>query len=345
VFDDVTTIYSAVIIGSVTDEILGDFLSAGFTVAASRPDLQTTATATGLYAVTGYPDQSFPLLDTMGYSVDLVMSAPGFISQSLTVPIPQHSVFPVSKSAVALRRLPTRIQGRVVNKTTRAPIAGALILSIDDPATPPTVHATVLRSPLYTKRTDGTQVQLVTMAMGGAAHLNEDATGGDNVLILSDRTGLGPNSIVQLSNGSKTTIEYAMVNHLGPGAANQPGQVFLRHPLNSTFAKFAGSTVQFVTTTPTGSPALLAGDANAGDNVLMATQLLNGTTLAIDPATPAQTEYHEVGAWTDSGGYYSISGAGRTRELFLQASKGTLKSLVDWFVDYDRTPNIVDFQL
>jgi hypothetical protein len=244
-----------------------------------------------------------------------------------------------------LRRIPTKLQGRVVNKATRAPIAGALVSSVDDPVNPPAIHATILRSPLYTARTDGTQLQLVTMTPGGNAQLNEDAAGGDDLLILSDRTGLGANSIVQLSNASQSTLEYAVVDHLGPGPANQPGQVFLRYPLNNSFAKLPVTTVQFVTAAPAGPLVQLKGDANAGDGVLMATQLLNGTAVAIDPATPAQTEYHAVGGWTDNSGYYAVSGIGRTRELFLQASQGATKTVVDWFVDYDQAKNVVDFQL
>lgn len=345
VVDDCSTVFAAVITGNVTDEIMGDFNDAGFTVATSRNDLATRAMETGLYAVTAYPDVSFPQLASTSYIVNLTLSAPGFRDQTLPVTIPQNAVLPVTAPPVALRRLPVRIQGRVVNQTTRAPIAGALILSIDNPLTPPTVHTILLRSPLYGAHASGTQVQLVNLTIGTAAQLTADAPSGNPVLNLSIRTGLGANSVLQLSDASNGAPEYGVVDHLGPGNPNQPGTVILRWPLNRTYLSGAATQVRFVTANPTGAPAQLQGDANAPDGVLLATQSLNGTTLAVDPATPAQTEYHEIGALSDTNGYYAVSGVGRIKEIFLQASQGPSKSVADWFIEFERPVNVVDFRL
>jgi len=57
-------------------------------------------------------------------------------------------------------------------------------------------------------------------------------------------------------------------------------------------------------------------------------------------------EYHEVGALTDSGGYYGFDGMGRVMELYLQAGEGALTpKLQPWLVQYDQAVNVVDFQL
>jgi hypothetical protein len=340
VVDDCITTYAAVITGWVTDEILGDFVSAGLKVTVSYDGLKSTTTNTGLYAVTGYPDRKYPP------TVELKFSAPGFQNQTGSVGISPNANFPINGPDVALRRLPVSLQGRVVDKTNRNPVSGALVLSIDNPISPPTIHALALRSPLYLPHANATQVQNVTITPGATFQLTTDAIAGNAVLNFSSRSGLGANSILQLSNQFKSVLEYCIVDHLGPGAANQPGQVFLRQPLNRSYAAGPATTTQVVTAAPSGAPAQLSGDANASDGILLATQLLSGNTIVIDPGTPANTEYHELGALTDGEGYYGIAGAGRIRELFLQATHGASKSdPIDWYLQFERNVNIVNFLL
>jgi hypothetical protein len=207
VVDDCITSWIALITGSVTDEILGNFDASGFEVAADRLGVGFAAKETGLYAVTGRPDEAFPNLTMAPDAVNLTLTAPGFQSQTLHVTIPQNATFPVIATPVSLRRLPVLIQGRVVSKINRAPIAGASIVPIDNPITPPTIHTLALRSPLYLPHADTTAIQSVTITPGGGATLNEDALAGSATITLSDRTGLVLNSIVQLSNASGTVVE------------------------------------------------------------------------------------------------------------------------------------------
>ena len=344
VVDDCTTTYRAVLTGTVTDEVLGDFSSPAFTVKLERSDLGTKTMATGLFAVTGYPDQSFPHLATTSYSVNLVLQAPGFRNLNIAATIPINATFPVVIPPVGMRRLPVRIQGRVVNDMTRAPIAGALVLSVDDPTTPPLVHTTALRSPLYFAHASGVSAQLVTIGSLGGATLTSDSTAGTQVLNLSARTGLGPGSIIQLSNVSKLIVEYGVVDHLGPGPAGSAGQVFLRNALNRSYPAGIPTIVQFVSATLSGAPAALSTDADAGDGVLRASQLLNGATLVVESGT-LTAEYHEVGALSDTDGYYGLDGIGRVQEIFLKASQGPLQQTLGWFVEYDQMINVVDVRL
>jgi hypothetical protein len=241
-----------------------------------------------------------------------------------------------------MRRLPVRIQGRAVNDLTRAPIAGAVVLSVDDPLVPPVVHTTALRTPLYFDHISGAPAQVVTMGGPIGTSLTTDVARGDQVLNLLTRNGLGPHPVIQLSNLSKVIVEYGVVDHFGPGAPGA-GQAFLRNPLNHSYSQ-SGTTATFLTPTPAGGVANLSTDANAGDGVLLAAQLLNWATLVVDAGT-LTAEYHEVGALTDSDGYYGFEGMGRVQEIFWFASQGALKRTVPWFIEYENAINVVDLRL
>jgi len=342
VVDDVTSVYRAVITGAVTDEILGGAVQEKLTVQADRPDLLPKVVPNGLFAFTGYVEQAFPQLGTTSYTVHITVSASGFQSQILTVTIPANATFPVPAVTVALRRKPVLVQGRVVaNTAIRTPIGGAKVTVVDDPMAPPGPHLVSFRSPLKIAHAASATAQEIAMAVFGSAVLKADASSGASALNLSTRTGLGVNSVVRLSNLSGTRVEYAIVASLGPGSG--AGQAFLRDPLNSTFL-VAGSTVDFLNPGAVGAAGTLSVGADAGDGVASISKRLDHT-VAIDPGTP-NVEYLEVGALTDAAGYYSLNGAGRSIELFLEASHGGFTSLArNWFIEYDNAVNVVDFRL
>ena len=341
VVDAATTVYWAVIAGVLTDEVFGAFSAPVFAVELARPDLDTKVLSNGMYAIAGYPDQSFPKLATTSYLVSYVLTAPGFRDHAVTVTIPANAMFPVPAPTAAMRRLPVRIQGRVVNNATRLPIAGASVASID-PTTPPAIHTSALRSPLYFAHASGAAVQPVSIASAGSALLTENVAGAAQVLNLSTRTGLAAGSIVRLANATGVRLEYGVVDHLGPGSASAPGQVFLRNALNRSYP-VVGTAVAFVNATLIGAAATLAVDANAGDGVVLASQLFS-QTIAIETGGPL-AEVHEVGALSDSDGYYGFDGIGRVQEILLQAVQGASHQVADWFVEYDQPVNVVDFRL
>jgi len=342
VVDDCTTTYWALLTGSVTDEILGELYAPDFTMVTGRDDLQLKKTANGLFALTGYPDVSFPHHDITTYNLNLVLKAPGFRDLSWVQAVFAAQPFPIVIPPKALRRLSVRIQGRVVNDLTRAPISNAQVLSVDDPLNPPTVHVTAMRTPLYFDHVVGTQAQSVTLITPLTLNLNADVASGDNVISLLNRAGLAGNPVIQFSNSSQTVVEYAVVDHLGPGAP-AAGQVFLRNALNHSYPKSAAVTL--FTPSPVGGPASLSADAKAGDGVLLASQLLNGASTLVVDAGSLIAEYHEVGALTDSDGYYGLDGMGRVREIFLFSTQGGLQQTVPWFIEYDHAINVVDLRL
>jgi hypothetical protein len=333
VVDDFTSVYRAVITGVVTDEILGELSVRDLTIQVDRPDLAIKTTRNGLFALTGYPN-------TTGYTVHVTASAAGFRDLTVAVPVPANPTSPVSAPLMALRRRPVTVQGRVVADTAqRLPIAGARIVLVDNPSTPPALHSIALRSPLLLSHAAGATVREITMNGFGGTTLHSGANSGTRVLDLSTTAGLGVNSVLQFANALGTRVEYRVVESVGLVA----GQVFLRQPLNATFA--SGAAVQFLNPGALGATTTLGLDADAGDGVLMASLLLTGATLEIDPGT-ASVEYHETGALTDADGYYGISGVGRAPELFFEASHLGFTSMTrDWFVEYDNAVNIVDFRL
>lgn len=344
VVDAGRSFYEALITGTVVDEVFGDFFNPGFAVQTSRPDLGVNAADTGLYAVTGHRGQSFPQITPTTYQVNLVLSAPGFRDSPVQVTIPPGATFPVPAPVVTMRRLPVLIQGRVVSDTTGAPISAAQVLSVDNPTPPPHSLATALRLPLYFAHALGASAQQVTFTSTGTAPLASDVTGGATVLSLTTRAGLAAGSVIRLANVSQTLVEYGVVDHLGPGSAAAAGEVFLRNALNRTYLAGTATTVQFGTVAAAGAAVSLTADANAGDGVLIASALINVTTVAVDQGN-ANEEYHEVGALTDSDGYYGFEGMGRVVEIYLRASQGASTQTQDWFVEYDQGVNVVDFQL
>ncbi len=343
VVTDVTTMYSAVVTGVVTDEIFGKFDMPDFEVAAERPDLDTKTTQQGLYAITTYVKKSFPELASTSYSIDYTLKAPGFRDYPLNVTLPVNAALPVSAPAVAMRRRPVRLQGRVVSDTTGLPVGGALILSVDDPTPPspppppPILHAVMLRSPLYTAHPKNAIVQSVTCTQVGTAQLTAPARGGTSELLLNNTTGLGGSTFLEIRTPDNVLVEYAVVKSIGP----TPGEVTLATPLNRSYAAGAATVVNFVNATAIGTPAHLLSDANSGDGILVTDALLTSATVVIDNGSPA-VEYHELGAVTDSNGYYGINGIGRVEKLFLQANGATPSG---WMIEFDQATNVVDFRI
>lgn len=341
VVDDCTISYQAVVTGQVTDEIFGDFLEAGLTVTVSWHGLQSKTSTDGLYALAGYPAQAFPQLSSTSYPLTLTLAAPGFRPLTVQVTIPVNATFPVPAPAAALRRLPVRIQGRVVTDAIpHTPVGGVLIHSLPNPSTP-TTFVTALRSPLYFSHAGGAAVEAVTLTPIGTAALNANASTGARVLNLSTRSGLAPGVLVQLSTPTAELVEYGLVDSLGPGAPASAGDVFLTNPLNRSYPKTG--TVSFFAAALTGPVASLLSDADVGDGVLVATQLFAGPTLVVDVGSPT-AEYHEIGALTGSDGFYGFDGMGRVQDILLQANSSP-KAVVDWFIEFDQAINLVDFRI
>jgi hypothetical protein len=342
VVDAATTVSQAIITGLVTDEIFGAFAEPGLAITLTRDPLGSNTLANGMYAITGSLSNWFPQLTVAGYPVEYVLNCPGFQSVSMSVPVSSGSSFPIPAAQVAMRRLPVRVQGRVVDQVLRSPIANAMIRSIDDPLSPPAPHTTALRGQLYYAHAAGDSAQEVTINSTASANLSFGATGGDSALQLSTRSGLASGSLIRLSKSGGMRTEYCFVDHLGPGATATSGLVFLRHPLSMSYPVL-GTAVDFVNAVPAAAPGTLSVAPDAGDGVLLASLLFNNT-VSIDGGNPV-AEIVDVGALSDADGYYAFSGIGRVATIVFQASAGAAQQTAEWYVEYDQPINIVDFRL
>ena len=264
----------------------------------------------------------------------------------MSVTLPAGSTLPVPAPNVVMRRFPVRLQGRVVHDATGLPAAGFNILCVDNPnppsppPPPPIPHALLLRSPLYFAHAATTTVQQAALSLTGTAHLSVPAAAGATSIQLDTTAGLDGAAFVQLASTDFTRMEYVTVAGTGP----LPGLVTLRSPLNRSYAAGAFTQVQFVTAALTGPVGHLLLDANAGDGILIADQLLQVSTLAID-AGPA-IEFHEMGALTNVDGYYAVDGVGRAPEILLRPNPGTPGlPIISWDIEYDHAVNVVNFRI
>jgi hypothetical protein len=344
VVDDCTIVYSAVITGAVTDEIQGGFGANVLTVQPARSDLNPK-TSGGLYAIAASLEWSFPKLATQSYTVNYTLQAQGFRNVPMSVTVPAAATLPFAAPPVKMRRLPVRVQGRVVLDATGAPVAGAQIVCVDNPSPPspppppPVPHTMLMRAPLYFDHAVNAPVQQVTLTVAGTAQLTQPAAAGSRTIQVNTTAGLTGSALVRLANAGLNTMEYATVASVAGGA------VTLSAPLNRRYAPGSATTVQYVTPATAGPVAHLLTDANAGDGVMVADSLLQVATVVVDGGT-AQVEYHEMGALTDANGYYAVDGVGRVREVFLRPNPGTPGSpVVGWFLEYEQPVNVVNFRV
>jgi hypothetical protein len=245
-----------------------------------------------------------------------------------------------------MRRLPVRVQGRVVADTIlRLPIAGADVIAVDDPGAPPGTHTLSLRTPLYLAHPAGTTVREIAMTSFGSTTLQADAVSGGQVVSLLNRSGLAPGSVLRIASPDDTSVEYGIVDSLGPGGGGA-GLVFLRQALNRTYTSgLSGATVQFLNPGAAGMSGTLLRDTDSASGILIASAVLSASPVEIDPGT-GSTEYHELGALAGIDGYYAIDGVSQIKELFLQASHAGFTSVTQVrAVEYDHPVNVVDFRL
>lgn len=351
VVDDLTTYYWAVIVGTVEDEIFGGLLPTSFRLEADRPDLRVRTLPNGLFALAGYPEIAFPKLISQSYPVNLVISSPGYRDFPIHVTIPVNATFPVVAPTAKLRRLPVRVQGRVVKASDRSSISGAKVTTVNEPGVPPPLQqVAALRTPLYFAHAAGVKAQDCQLSpTGSLKQLSVRAAARTTVLSLTNRAGLSPGNPVLRIGGDPLTdpqVEFAVVDSLVPPVTNLnlPGDVILRSGLNHSFP--TGTSVQMVTPSLLATTRTLQLEADAGDGVLILDGLLNVDTIEIIDPDPLRVEYHAVGALSDADGFYRLDGVGRQVTFFLNAAaSGLTDSTLPLGLNYSRPVNLLDFRL
>lgn len=357
--------YQVLLSGRVTDELTHGGPVGILTVSSSLKNVLIKVMEGGFFCLAGEVRRVFPQLDTTAYKVDLHISVPGYRGVSLPlIDISQKSNFPLEPPlAVALKRLPIRIQGRVVGLKADevVPIIGAHIRLIDEPnpLQSPTEYVLALRTPLHVKHDKGTTVrQHQLLPVGSPKQLTDSAPMGSQTLTFGGRPRIAVNDVLHV--GPETVGEYVVV----ASVLKETGQVVLYGSLNHSFA--AGTNVQKLKHGSVGTSTELARSAEAGEGVLFLNEQLQGEgeslpkelhvdTIEIFDATLALVEYHAIGTLTDEQGYYRLDGVNGVREVYMDLDTNTEDFPVAstpqpgdataWTVDYGQPINNVNFRL
>jgi hypothetical protein len=348
VVDDITAVLQAFITGRAVDELDGSPPGEPVAISAALRGITPGAPGEGrrfalasgpggTFAVSGDAGRAFPDLATTAHTVDVAVSAAGYLPSSLAVAVPAGSSFPLPGVSAPLHRPAVWLKGRVTDRAG-APLATAQV-SI---TAPPGLVG--LRWALDFAHAPGTPVNAATLTpLGPALALIDPAFALDGSVHLDQRLNLASGAVVQL--GSGPWREYAVVDHLeGPASLVRPGRAVLRAPLQAGYP--LGSPVQPVTTaagSPVGGPL----ESVPGDQVLVfpaATALAPGAAIEIADADPTRTEWRLAvlpATTTDGQGFYRLGPVSRTAAPLLHVT-APLHGPVDvtWLVDYERSENV-----
>lgn len=341
---DLSKIYRALVVGTVSDEITGQPLRAPFRLRANRTDVDVNILRDGIFGIGGEVERAFPQLDSTSYTIDLNISATGYRETSLTVFIPAHATFPLTVP-VQLRRMPVRLQGRLVKDVTgRPPIPNGTVTTVGGPAVGE--HTIALRTPLRFDHQSAAVVRQCQFAAAGAAkQLAADANAGKRTITLDNRAGLAVNNILRI--GPQINVEYVVIESLDPLPVdpNQPGRVTLKGQLNQSFS--VNTLVQKVTQTVGGPVRHLTRAADAGDGLVVLDGVPSADAVRIENAASANVEHHALGALTDAEGFYHLGGIGRLHALDLLAEAAAFppQTPVAWTINYEQPVNVVNFRL
>jgi hypothetical protein len=359
VVDDETTIYQAIVVGRVLDEVTGTACREPVTLTAARTAGGPPATVLapriltdGYFCVAAYAELVF-VDPTVAHQIHLTFSAAGYRPAELMVAMPPLSSYPTELAApVLLRPLPIRLQGRVT-LPGGGPLHPALVeLGMDLTAVPPPADRLVgLRSALgsgHPGPSPGPAASLHPLSFnGGPRHVVVLVPGGTQVVKLDDRTGLTAGDILYLGDEAIGDGQFRVIAALGPSIQASPGDVTLANPVLGDQA--VGTPARGLT--PTGAALGLSRAADAGDGVIFAATLQPVVADAISIVDPVggRDESALVGATTDVDGYYRFDGVGRLPDLVVSAAgtgaaAGHVAAPMPWSIDFSQPVNVVDLR-
>ena len=344
----VATDFNSVLRVLLTGRVLNEFTGRGvdFDLQTDPASLFVRLVPDGGFAIAGYPELDFPPTPDPSILVQLDFQAVGYRPARHLVPLPAAGPWPVEWPPVLLRPLPGVLQGRVTQDVTPSvPLAGARVFTQD-----PAQHAVLLRTPVLADASPGTAVREIQLnpvpLVGPAKHLVAPAAPGDTRVMLNDRQGVLAGHLLRL--GDARLGQLARIQAVSPAPADLtlPGDVTFALPLQASLP--AGTPCVQLAVAVVNPPdkhlahAVVAGEAFLrldADVTAPGLELTHGT----DPS-----EYHDLGALTDAGGYYAASGFGglATVQLNVSASGFPIPATPRPFrLDYLRHTHIADWRL
>ncbi|WP_157217404.1 hypothetical protein [Flavisphingomonas formosensis] len=305
---DIVTRRQVFVWGSVSDDSDGSAMLPPYAVSVDEPLLDASIHDLG-YALAGDPDVA--LADTsIAHALQIGVTSDGYRPATQTITVPANPILPLVRP-VALRRLPLRLTGRVINAATGAGIAGAAV-ALTGPVLAAPAVAVLLSSPLVANLSGGAQLQghgIAPIASPVPIKTAHAATAGSRELVLDDLQGLSPGSLLRFGQPDRAFwTEIALL----PGA---PGLVRLAEPLARSVRE-GDPAAPFALNAAVGPLASALGAAYAGEGILIADAAPGGAILVItDPPEPPR--YHGLGALTGASGDYAIDGVARLAKLRL----------------------------
>lgn len=343
VVDDRTSVTVAAVIGQLVDEITAGPLPSRATVTIDRPGFVARAFDGGWFVVSALPHLDLPLLGSDPYTLVASIRAATFQPLELTVTLPAAATLPLELGPVPLRRQRVQLRGRVTHRVTGAPIADALVFATGVAGGSPLL---VTRQPQRAPHATGTSVRRRRLDdTPTVTQLAAPARGGATTIAVSSRTGLADGDLVRL--GTAATGEYTVVETVSTEPANPalPGDLELRAPL---FRGFPATTdVRRINPDVVPQTRATVADADAGDGVLLLDGAIDPNAIeTVEVLDGTRTEYHTIGALTDSDGFYHLYGIGRVGALRVIArSAGLSDGTRTVAIDPGRPTTDVNLQL
>lgn len=322
--------------GSLLDEMTGMALERTFTIEADRDDLLCKPIERGLYCVAADVPRAFPNLATTNATWQLTARAEGYRTISWPIVIPAGSLLPRTELPKSLRREPVRFAGRVTHATT-GPFAAANIRTIGA-----SDCDLLLRAPVAFDHTLVATVResnLTAIAFAPAKKLKEPAFAASDRIVVENRLGLLAGQFVRL--GAETSGEFAEIQTVSNVAS--AGEVVFTAELKQSFP--AETDLAVFNAGAAGTSTTLRRSADKGDGALFLNAPLTGPVVEVVEAG-LPTEYHAVGALTNSDGYYALNGITAIKELRVRVTPtaGPSKDF-SRIVDYSQKVNTWDFRL
>jgi len=330
VVDDITSSYVAIFTSALLDENARKPITTVPVLTADLAGVTMRLADGALIAGTAYVERVFPDLATTPYTIHVAIIAPGYRDASLTVNIPIGATFPIVVAPLVMRRIPTRLQGRVVKASDRSLIAGATVAAKNN-------KILLLRTPVRSAHGLGVTVNSLAFTNSGPGRkVATDVRPGGDQVILDNNGGLAANDFLQI--GSLPSAEIYEIKAVGP----DPGLVVLTSPLAASAA--ASTAAQQVTPSGASGTTTLARSSDVGDGVLVVNVALNDKAVQI--VDGALTEYHWLNAISDAAGYYRANGIAGIKTLELLCSAAAfITADQPWFPEYSDPVNVVDFRL
>lgn len=305
-----------------------------------------TAQSSSLTGLVGIPANVFPDLKNQSYNVPFTVSAAGYLSRRDVAVIPNIATFPddfatLTLPDITMHRLPVGVRGRtaIVAGTHTNGLSGATVEVTDYW---PTLDSTTgagnatnmlhLQPPLYSRRVAGTDTlrrREVTGVAGQDKTLQVEAVAGSNRLRLSDRVGVGANTVLWVEPDDGELMEYVEVAVMSGGTTpDQPVTVELTYPLAFTHratTRVRVGNVGPVLPPPSGFTKQFDRDALPGDEVVFLNNVTNVSVATVVEVRGASgpREFHRFSRYrttSNSEGYFVLPPVSRVAQLRLTAT-------------------------